>query len=149
MATFDYASLKEAWSRGMDVGHFNGYPVYPIKTSEMYDKGTGAYYILFDQDNLLVRKMDGDWYKFAKVDMRGSLSDERKELYREYMRKSAQRYDEPVTEMKKPVEKRKEAETAYEKVEGDVQLGLAIDDILAGVRTLTVDDLLKGFNYGL
>lgn len=149
MATFDYRTLKEAWSRGVDVGHFNGYPVYAIKTSEMLDKGTGAYYILFDQDNLLVRKMDGDWYKFAKVGISGSLSDERKELYREYMRKSAQRYDEPVKEMEKPVEKKEEAEAAYEKVEGDVQLGIVIDDILAGVRTLKVDDLLKGFNYGL
>ena len=149
MATFDYRSLKEAWSKGIDVGHFNGYPVYPIKTSEIYDKGTGAYYILFDQDNILVRKMNGDWYKFAKVSISGSLSDEKMELYREYVRKSAQRCDEPVEEMKKPVEKREEAETAYEKVEGDVQLGLVIDDILAGVRTLKVDDLLKGFNYGL
>ena len=37
----------------------------------------------------------------------------------------------------------------YKGVEGDVLLGLLVDDTLKAARTMTIDSLLEGFNYGL
>jgi hypothetical protein len=41
------------------------------------------------------------------------------------------------------------AAAAYEEVVGDVKVGLDIDALLSSVRTMTIDSLLEGFNYGL
>ena len=132
---FTYAELRKVSMRGERIGQWNGLNVYPASSADLDDYGNGAYLILYDDDNRLVKKSSsGDWYSYGWVDSTGNVH--------EYS--APRRYKEtPV-----PTEK-KEEPVKEEEVIADVQIGIDVDKVLKTARELTVDSLLEGFNYGL
>ncbi len=133
---FTYTYLKNAYNNDVRLGHLQGFPVYAISKKAIYE---GAYdsdsmYIIYDDENLLFR--DGKVY--GTVSASGNLT----ECYpRDYRgRGKAESFKE---------ESAKEPEPYKSEVIGDVNLELEVDKMLKSGRGTSIDELLKGFNYGL
>lgn len=135
---FTYAELRKMSTRGERVGQWNGLNVYAASAAELEEYGNGAYLILYDDDNVLVRKDSrGRWHSYGWVSSTGSVH--------EY---SAPRcYREEVVAVEKKTEEVKEVKE--EEIIADVQIGIDVNKTLKAARELTVESLLEGFNYGL
>lgn len=132
---FTYAELRKVSARGERVGQWNGLNVYAASAAELDEYGNGAYLILYDDDNVLVRKDSrGRWYSYGWVSSTGSVH--------EYSAPRCYR-EEPVVEEKKMEEVKEEAVIA------DVKIDIDVDKTLKTARELTINSLLEGFNYGL
>lgn len=118
------------------AGKYKGMNVFPIYKSELDNRGTGAYYIIVDDNNKLVRRTpQGHFKEYGWVCSNGDV--ETYDIAINY------KIEEPaVKEMPAPAEY---AAT----IVADVALGIAVDDMLKSAREMTVDLLLEGFNYGL
>lgn len=134
----DYYALKDYAERGAKVGNWKGKSVFVCAKAGLKERGNGAYYIVYDDDSKLVGKTGNDWFEYGAVYKDGSVVECR--LPKPYMT------SKPSGEVKKKKEK-KEAER--DKPVGDVKVGLDVEDVLKRARGMTVEDLLKGFNYGL
>ena len=132
---FTYTYLKNAYNNDVRLGHLQGFPVYAISKKAIYE-GTydsDSMYIIYDDENLLFR--DGKVY--GTVSPSGNLT----ECYpRDYRTKGFK--EEPKKEEKEP-------EPYKSEVIGDVNLELEVDKMLKSGRGTSIDELLKGFNYGL
>ena len=142
---FDFMTLERYEKRGEKLGSWRGLPVFALSRHHLKEKGNGAYYVLYDDDNVLVRYHDGEYKIYGMVDEYGSVN--------EYAH--TERYFVLPTERTAPAAVTAEIPSApgpvyeAEEVVGDVKLGIDVDEVLANARTLTVDSLLAGFNYGL
>ena len=152
---FSYQSLKMAELGGDRVGNWKGFPVFASRRVLLDDKAGGAFFIVYDDDNVIVKRDNGVWYCYGQVSESGSVEECSKRRYSVYA--------EPVTKYcatgheaaahavcgKNDAECDGTAAAAADEVVGDVKVGLDIDALLSSVRTMTVDSLLEGFNYGL
>ena len=145
MGKFDYGTLRAASKGGNMLGKWTGYSVFAASKYDLDEKGSGACYILYDDNNKIVRKDSyGVWKVYGEVDMTGNV--EEYQYIKKYIREPEKTYTyEP--------EKTEEAPVAdiyvEEEVVGDVKTDIDVDKVLKSVATTTIDDLLKGFNYGL
>ena len=134
---FTYGNLKAFEKSGDSLGKWSGLPVFPASKYDLKNKGNGVYYILYDDANVIVKRVDDVFYAYGTVDSVGSVDEwGSREAYLDLS------------------EKKKKAKTVpaaipAEPVVGDVKLGIDVDDVLKNAREMTVDSLLEGFNYGL
>ena len=149
---FSYQNLKTASYNGDRVGNWKGYSVFSSHKVGLDTKGDGAFFIVYDDDNLIVKRDNGTWYCYGQVSESGSVTECDKRRYNVYAEPMT--YREAVAAH--AVCGKNEAECdgtaavdANDSVVGDVKMGLDIDALLSSVRTMTVDSLLEGFNYGL
>ena len=156
---FTYFALKSAAYNGDRVGNWKGYPVFACERENLDRKSEGAYFIVYDNDNYIVRRIGNQWYSYGQVSESGNVTEW------DYKKKYVTHQDyEPVkycydTQTYEPAahavcgksadECDGTAAAAPDAVVGDVKVGLDIDALLSSVRTMTVDSLLEGFNYGL
>lgn len=68
---YDYNTMKLAAERESSLGTFNGVGVYAIKKEDLYLSPDGRYYIVYDDDNALVK--DGMFY--GRVSTWGDVSE--------------------------------------------------------------------------
>lgn len=143
MGKFDYGTLRAASKGGNMLGKWSGYSVFAASKYDLDEKGSGACYILYDDDNKIVRKDSyGVWKVYGEVDMTGNV--EEYQYIKKYNRYTEEKtYEAPKEEVP--------AADLYveEEVVGDVKTDIDVDKVLKSVATTTIDDLLKGFNYGL
>ena len=160
MSRFDYRSLYNMELNGDKVGDWNRAPVFASCKSKLLEKGTGAYYIVYDDHNAIVKKMGDTWYKHGTVSEIGEVNEISREIYLDLSKNETKMKTEMKyhydTETYEPhaVCGKDEAECNGEmKIEdeviGDVKLGIDVDKTLEAARTMTVNSLLEGFNYGL
>jgi hypothetical protein len=144
---FSYQSLRSAELTGDRVGNWKGFPVFASRRVILDDKAGGAFFIVYDDDNVIVKRDNGVWYCYGQVSAEGQVEECGKRRYNVYA--------EPVTYEahavcgKDPDECDGTAATTHDEVVGDVKMGLDIDALLSSARTMTVDSLLEGFDYGL
>jgi hypothetical protein len=143
MGTFSYNTLRAASQGGNILGKWSGYSVFSASKYDLDEKGSGACYILYDDDNKIVRKDSyGVWKVYGEVDETGNV--EEYQYIKKYKREPEKTYEPEKTE---------EAPAAdlyvEEEVIGDVKTDIDVDKVLKSVATTTIEDLLKGFNYGL
>lgn len=131
---FSYKNLKVAAENKTKIGRYKKFPVFAASRYDLINLGNGAYFILYDDENRLVRYYDDMWCCFGSVDAIGAV----KEC-------EVKRYILPQGFMPQPQE---EAPVDIG-MEADVQRSLDIDAVLASARSLTVASLLEGFDYGL
>ena len=143
MGKFDYGTLRAASKGGNMLGKWTGYSVFAASKYDLDNLGSGACYILYDDDNKIVRKDSyGVWKVYGEVDMTGNV-----EEY-QYIKKYNRHTEEKTYEA--PKEEAPAADLyVEEEVVGDVKTDIDVDKVLKSVATTTIDDLLKGFNYGL
>lgn len=169
--TFDYNTLKKAAREGQRLGNWNGKAVFAAPSTRLDNLGTGAYYILYDDENKIVTKTSNGWKSYGEVSESGSVS--------EYS--SARTYRTPA-ETAAAARKAKEERSSvamsqtsgmrsaampqvtmtvstggtyspgYDRTErptGDVKLGLDVEGTLKKARAMTVESLLEGFLPGV
>ena len=145
---FDFMTLERYEKRGEKLGSWRGLPVFALSRHHLKEKGNGAYYVLYDDDNVLVRYHEGEYKIYGIVDEYGSVN--------EYAHTESY-YKAPAAKTVPAAETATSAtEVSYTPgydvaatVVADVITAANVDEVLANARTLTVDSLLAGFNYGL
>ena len=139
---FTYQILRQAEASGDRIGNWKGMPVFACRSNNLKHKGSGAYFILYDDENKIVGMFQDDWYEYGTVSSSGNVSElDRRKLYGASKPKPAPKKETPKTYA---VEQKKE-----EVVVADVKIGIDVDATLKAARTQTIADLLAGFKYGL
>jgi hypothetical protein len=135
---FTYGNLKSFEKTGGSLGKWSGLQVFPASKYDLKSKGNGVYYILYDDANVIVRRVGDVFYAYGTVDSVGSVDEwGSKEVYMDFSEKKKTK-----TVPAAPV-------VATEPVIGDVKLEIDVDDVLKKAREMSIDSLLEGFNYGL
>ena len=153
---FSYDNLRMMEQCGDRIGNWKGLPVFSSKKMNIDSKSSGAFFIVYDDDNVIVKRDNGAWYCYGQVSVGGQVEECDKRRYNVYEEPVVYCYDTRMYEPAAHAVCGKDADecdgtaaAAADEVVGDVKIGLDIDAILSSVRTMTVDSLLEGFNYGL
>ena len=141
---FSYTYLKNAEQNDVQLGNWNGHAVYAIRKADI---ANGNYYfedayIVYDDNNLLF--YEGKIY--GEVKPNGTVVECTPRKY------PAACYKPTTTDNKKAFTEEKKTETYKDyksETVGDVNLEIEVDNMLKSGRGTTIDELLKGFDYGL
>ena len=169
--TFDYNTLKKASKNGSRLGNWNGKAVFAASANDLENKGSGAYYILYDDENKIVTRVGSGWKSFGEVTSQGSVNEysnarnyktpaapARKAGERSsaaWPQTSGMRYSsEPIPQVVMKVSFADENSylPGYDRTErpvGDVKTELDVEKTLKIAREMTIEDLLEGFLPGL
>ena len=157
--TFDHYTLKKAEREGMRLGNWNGKAVFASSANHLENKGSGAYYILYDDENKIVARTNSGWKSYGEVTKQGSVNEYSSP--RNYRVVEANpTYGRKIPKETPPVTMSYSAQPAavasyvpgYNRTErptGDVQLGLDVEGTLKTAREMTVESLLEGFLPGV
>lgn len=155
---FSYNNLMSAAKSGQRLGKWKDLPVFSCDRMGLAQKGNGAYYVVYDDDNAFVKKSGSMWFRFGYLDKEGSVHEDTK---REYFPIRTERDKEVFyyNEKKATVEYTSPAHhttTTSTSAPGpsttttaDVKLEIDVEGTLKKAREMTIEDLLAGFNYGL
>ena len=170
--TFDYNTLKRAARDGSRLGNWNGKAVFAASANGLENKGSGAYYILYDDENKIVARTINGWKSYGEVTSQGSVNEyssarnyktpaEAAAAARKTSSKtstSGMRYsNEPIPQavMKFCGDATKGTGGSYspgydrtERPVGDVGLEIDVEATLRKAREMTVESLLEGFLPG-
>ena len=137
---FTYTYLKNAADREVKLGTWKNYTVYAAHSSSpALDNCPSLMFVLYDDHNYLY----SDGIIYGTLDKNGNIDE-----WNTPKRYLSMRVEE-AKKVSKPVEKVPEKPKEEPSVIGDVELGLLVDKTLSDVETMSIDDLLKGFDYGL
>ena len=136
---FNYRDLKIAEENGYKIGMWKGKAVFSCSSDNLSEKGTGAYFVLYDDENTIVKKNNsGDWMAYGSVSTNGDVS--------EYS--SGRRYT--VIETPTAAEATTASYTPGYDIEerpvGDVKCEIDVEATLKKAREMSIADLLEGFN---
>jgi hypothetical protein len=162
--TFDYNTLKRAARDGVRLGNWKGRAVFAASYNDLENKGNGAYYILYDDDNTIVARTNQGWRRVGRVTKDGNVYEH--DYVYEYhtpaeavtARKtstSGMRYgSEPIPQATVAVSYAPEGSytPGYDRAEkpvGDVKTEINIEKTLKMAREMTIEDLLEGFLPGV
>lgn len=169
--TFDYRTLSQAARSGQRLGNWNGKAVFAASANDLDNKGSGAFYILYDDENKIVARVGNAWKSFGEVSETGSVNEyntarnyktpaeaaaaARKASSAAMPQTSGMRYSsEPIPQatMKVCGYTADAAEGTYapgydvsERPTGDVKLEIDVEGTLKKAREMTVESLLDGF----
>lgn len=136
--TFDYTTLKQAEKEGSRLGNWKGKGVFATSTSRLEKLGSGAYYILYDDENKLVGR-DGEYfYSYGTVSEGGNVS--------EYS--TRRRYNQVCETQHDHGYNKVSYSPGYDMSErpvGDVKAGIDVEKVLKSAREMSVESLLDGF----
>jgi hypothetical protein len=161
--TFDYNTLKRAARDGSRLGNWNGKAVFAASAENLENKGSGAYYILYDDENKIVARTDGGWKSYGEVSEQGSVSEYRSaRSYKTFAeaaaaaRKASMKYSNVPVPQATVTVCGYTADASYapgydrtERPVGDVKTELDVEKVLKIAREMTVESLLEGFLPGL
>lgn len=139
---FSYNNLMSAAKSGQRLGKWKDLPVFSCDRMGLAQKGNGAYYVVYDDDNAFVKKSGSMWFRFGYLDKEGSVHEDTK---REYFPIRTERDNEKKAEVQY-------VPTAHTSTPGpvaDVKVEIDVEGTLKKAREMTIEDLLAGFNYGL
>ena len=143
--TFDYNTLKKAAANGGKIGNWKGLPVFSVSRDVLRNRGNGAYYVIYDEDNSFVKKEGAMWFRYGYLDKEGSVHEQTK---REYFptpsKPQVAKFDAVKAEFTYAPAAHHETTTT-----ADVRVEIDVEATLKKAREMTIEDLLAGFNYGL
>ena len=153
--TFDYNTLKKAAANGGKIGNWKGLPVFSVSRDTLRNRGNGAYYVVYDEDNSFVKKEGAMWFRYGYLDKEGSVHEQTK---REYFPTPSKREEPKVAKYDAVKAAFTDAPAAFTyetscapgpSTTADVRVEIDVEATLKKAREMTIEDLLKGFNYGL
>lgn len=132
---FNYENLKKAAKDGIKIGRWNGKSVFAINAHELDKYGSGAYYVLYN-DNSTIVALDGNkWYEYGTLDNDGTVNEySRRRLY-EPQKKEEVSLTPGYDVSERPI--------------GDVKSEIDIENVLKSAREMAVENLLEGFLVGV
>ena len=146
--TFDYNTLKKAAANGGKIGNWKGLPVFSVSRDTLRNRGNGAYYVVYDEDNSFVKKDGAMWFRYGYLDKEGSVHEQTK---REEPKVA--KYDAVKAEFTYvPTANHETAASTCAPgptTTADVRVEIDVEGTLKKAREMTIEDLLAGFNYGL
>jgi hypothetical protein len=138
---FTYENLKKAAKDGIKIGKWNGKSVFAVNAHDLDKYGSGAYYVLYNDNSTIVALEGNKWYEYGTLDSDGSVN--------EYSRRRL--YD-----VKAEPQPQKKEETSLtpgydvsERPIGDVKSEIDVENVLKNAREMAVENLLEGFLPGL
>lgn len=165
--TFDYRTLSQAARSGQRLGNWNGKAVFAASANDLDNKGSGAFYILYDDENKIVARVGSAWKSFGEVSEAGSVNEYNTARNYNTAAEAAQaarkaktstsglRYSsEPIPQatMKVCGVAAHAPEGSYtpgydvsERPTGDVRVEIDVEGTLKKAREMTVESLLDGF----
>ena len=155
--TFDYYTLKRVAQSGDRIGNWNGKPVFSCSAADLENKGSGAYYLLYDDDNKIVTKDGKFYYSYGTVSESGSVTEyNSRRRYNvgeahdgDYKVNAAMKYSsEPVPAATVAVTYAPGYDVSERPV-ADVRVEIDVEATLKKAREMTIDDLLDGFMVGV
>lgn len=149
--TFDYNTLKKAAANGGKIGNWKGLPVFSVSRDVLRNRGNGAYYVIYDEDNSFVKKEGAMWFRYGYLDKEGSVHEQTK---REYFPTPSRKEEPKVAKYDAVKAEFTYVPAAHHETFGptttaDVRVEIDVEATLKKAREMTIEDLLKGFNYGL
>ena len=163
--TFDYNTLKRAARDGSRLGNWNGKAVFAASANDLENKGSGAYYILYDDENRIVARTNNGWKSFGEVSVQGSVNEyssarnyktpaEAAQAARKASTSGVRYSSEPIPQAVMKVSYADEGTytpgyQVSERPEGDVKLTIDVEATLKKAREMSIDDLLDGFMVGV
>ena len=161
--TFDYNTLKRAARDGSRLGNWNGKAVFAASAESLENKGSGAYYILYDDENKIVARTNNGWKSFGEVTSQGSVNEyssarnyktpaEAAAAARKASTSGMRYSSEPIPQATMTVGTGGSYSPGYDRTErpvGDVKVGLDVEGTLRKAREMTVESLLEGFLPGV
>ena len=171
--TFDYNTLKRAAKDGLRLGSWNGKAVFAAPSSRLDNLGSGAYYILYDDENKIVAKTSNGWKSYGEVSESGSVNEyssarnyktpaeaaaaarkaKEERSSAAWPQTSGMRYSsEPIPQATMTVSYAPTYAPGYDRAErpvGDVRLEIDVEKTLKIAREMTVESLLEGFLPGV
>ena len=169
--TFDYSTLKRAARDGSRLGNWNGKAVFAASANDLENKGNGAFYILYDDENKLVTRVGSGWKSYGEVSEQGSVSEyssarnyktpaeaaqaARKAKEERSYSTSGMRYSsEPIPQATMTVSYAPEGSYApgydvNERPVADVKTEIDVEKTLKMAREMSINDLLEGFLPGV
>lgn len=149
---FTYTYLKAAEQSGTIVGKYKGYDVLPTTKAHLAQNGEryDVIYLIYDDNNLLYH----NGKVFAKVDKNGNVEEFNERRYRLHEEKSAFVKEIPRSASSESTTAASDdttvsSDNSTSGIIADVALGMLVEDTLKGARTMSIDSLLEGFDYGL
>ena len=145
---FTYENLMMAEAQKMSIGKWKGLQVYTCAKANLKPIN-GVYWIIYDDDNKIVwyNSIIDKFYAYGTIDINGNVDEwDKCKIYTSTKAKEKyveKKYEEEIID--KMINELEEEPAII----GDVAYGIDVDDTLKRARTITVDDLLAGFNYGL
>lgn len=158
--TFDYNTLKRAARDGLRLGNWNGKAVFAASATQLQNLGTGAYYILYDDENKIVSRSaaNNGWKSYGEVSESGSVQEYSSarnyrtvEANPTYGRKIPKETP-PAVAHSAPAAAVASYAPGYDRTErptGDVKLEIDVEKVLQNAREMTVESLLEGFLPGV
>ena len=163
--TFDYNTLKRAARDGSRLGNWNGKAVFAASANDLENKGNGAFYILYDDENRIVARTNNGWKSFGEVSVQGSVNEyssarnyktpaEAAQAARKASTSGVRYSSEPIPQAVMKVSYADEGTytpgyQVSERPEGDVKLTIDVEATLKKAREMSIDDLLDGFMVGV
>ena len=164
---FNYNTLKRAARDGSRLGNWNGKAVFAASAESLENKGSGAYYILYDDENKIVARTSNGWKSYGEVTEQGSVNEyssarnyktpaEAAAAARKASSKtstSGMKYSsESIPQATMTVSSAGTYAPGYDRAErpvGDVKTEIDVEKTLKMAREMSIEDLLDGFLPGL
>ena len=144
--TFDYTTLKQAEKEGSRLGNWKGKGVFATSTSRLEKLGSGAYYILYDDENKLVGR-DGEYfYSYGTVSEGGNVSEY---STRRRYNQVCEAYNDHNVPAATPAVSYAPGYDVSERPIGDVKAEIDVEKVLKSAREMSVESLLDGFLTGI
>lgn len=169
--TFDYNTLKRAARDGSRLGNWNGKAVFAASAESLENKGSGAYYILYDDENKIVSRSaaNNGWKSFGEVTEQGSVNEynsarnyktpsEAAAAARKASTSGMRYSSEPIPQATVTVcgytadAPENSYAPGYDRTErpvGDVKTEIDVEKTLKMAREMSIEDLLDGFLPGV
>ena len=161
--TFDYYSLKRAAKEGQMLGKWNGKSVFAASANDLENKGNGAFYILYDDENKLVTRVGSGWKSYGEVSEQGSVSEySTARNYKTPAEAAAAARKASTSGMKSAAMPQPTMTVSYaaegsyapgydvnERPVADVKTEIDVEKTLKMAREMTVENLLEGFLPGV
>jgi hypothetical protein len=125
-----------------------------VSRDTLRNRGNGAYYVVYDEDNSFVKKEGAMWFRYGYLDKEGSVHEQTK---REYFPTPSKREEPKVAKYDAvkaeftyvPAAHHETTTTCAPGPTVDVRVEIDVEATLKKAREMTIEDLLAGFNYGL
>ena len=147
---FDYYTLKRAAKDGLRLGNWNGKAVFAASASNLDNLGSGAFYVLYDDDNKIVGRDGKHFYSYGTVSGSGSVNEYNSR--RRYNAVCETQHDHGYKSAAMPQSESMPAAVSYtpgydvsERPVGDVKAEIDVEKVLKSAREMSVESLLDGF----
>lgn len=152
--TFDYRTLRRCEYDGSRLGKWNGTVVFASSAANLENKGSGAYYIVYDDNNVIVTKTSNGWKSYGQISESGNISEYSSPRGYHVMSEEVAAMNpgrKPFTSSASGEDKNPYVPgySVDERPVGDVKATIDVEKTLKMARDMTVESLLEGFLPGV